>query len=114
MQEEAIEVESNILASNRLNTRSDKDKKKQKEDSPSSSKLVTSDPILDEITKTLKDLKYEIAKMKWEYNKPNKAFKGVGNINTNQFKRLNDVPQLLERERRNVDDKIVVPPFQNN
>jgi hypothetical protein len=46
MQEATIEVESNILASDRLKTRSDKEKKKQREDAPTSSNSATSDPNL--------------------------------------------------------------------
>jgi hypothetical protein len=114
MQEATIEVESNILASDRLKTRSEKDKKKQREDSPASSNPTTSDPKLDEMTKTLKDLTSEIAKLKWESKQPNRAFQGAGNINPNQFRRSNDAPQIMQRERRNVDDQRVVPPFQNN
>jgi hypothetical protein len=34
MQEAVVEVESNILASDKLNTRSNKEKKKQREDTP--------------------------------------------------------------------------------
>jgi hypothetical protein len=71
MQEASIEVESNILASDMLKTRSDKDKKKQREDSLSSSNPATSDPKLDEMTKTLKDLTSKIAKLKWESKQPN-------------------------------------------
>ena len=66
MQEASIEVESNILAWDSLKTRSEKDKKKQREDSPISSNPATSDPKLDEMTKILKDLTSEIAKLKWE------------------------------------------------
>jgi hypothetical protein len=110
----AIEVESNILASYRLKTRFDKDKKKQREESPASSNPATSDPKLDEMTKTLKDLTSEIAKLKWESKQPNRAFQGVGNRNPNQFRRPNDAPQIMQRERRNVDDQRAVRPFQNN
>jgi hypothetical protein len=92
MQEATIEVESNLLASNRLKTRSDKDKKKQREDSPASSNLATYGPKLYEMTKNLKDLTSEIAKLKWEYKQPNKAFQGAGKRNANQFRRLNDAP----------------------
>jgi hypothetical protein len=56
MQETTIEVESNILASDRLKTRFDKDKNKQREHSSASSNPATSDPKLDKMTKTLKDL----------------------------------------------------------
>jgi hypothetical protein len=38
MQEETIEFESNILASDRLKTRSDKEKEKKRDDAPTSSK----------------------------------------------------------------------------
>jgi hypothetical protein len=64
MQEVVIEVESSILASDRLKTISDKDKKKQREDSPTSLNQATYDPKLDEMTKTLKDLTSKIDKMK--------------------------------------------------
>jgi hypothetical protein len=114
MQETSIEVESNILESYWLETRSDKDKKKQREDSPAFSNPATSDPKLDEMTKTLKDITSEIAKIKWESKKPNRAFQGVGNRNPNPFRRLNDAPQIMHREMRNFDDQRVVPPFQNN
>jgi hypothetical protein len=66
------------------------------------------------MTKTLKDLTSEIAKLKWESKQPNITFQGAGNRNQNQFRRPNDAPQVMQRERRNVDDQRVVPPFQNN
>jgi hypothetical protein len=66
------------------------------------------------MTKTLKDLTSKIAKLKWESKQPNRDFQGAGNRNPNQFRRPNDVPQIMQRERRNVDDQRVVPPFQNN
>jgi hypothetical protein len=37
-----------------------------------------------------------------------------GYRNPNQFKRPNNVPQVLPRERKNQDDQKVLPPFQNN
>jgi hypothetical protein len=66
------------------------------------------------MTKTLKDMTSEIAKLKWESKQPNKTFQGGGNTNQNQFRRPNDAPPIMQRERRNVDDQRVVPPFQNN
>jgi hypothetical protein len=95
MQEETIEVDSNILASNRLNTRSEKYKKKHREESPTSSNPTTYDLKLDEMTKNLKDMTYEVAKMKWEYQQPNKYFQQAGNKNPNQFRRSNDSPQMM-------------------
>jgi hypothetical protein len=114
MQEAAIEVESNILASDRLKTRSDKNKKKQREDSPTSSNSATSNPKFDEMNKTLKDLTSEIANLKWESKQPNKDFQGVGNRNPNHFRRPNDAPQIMQREWRNFYDQRVVPPFQDH
>jgi hypothetical protein len=66
------------------------------------------------MTKNLKHLTSEIGKLKWESKQPKKYFQGVGNRNPNQFRRSNDTPQIIQRERRNVDDQRVVPPFQNN
>ena len=114
MHEATIEVESNILALDRLKNRSDKDKKKLREDSPTSSNPSTYDPKLEYMTKTLKDLTSEIAKLKWESKQPNRTFQGADNRNQNQFRRPNDAPQVMQRERRNDDDQRVVPPFQNN
>jgi hypothetical protein len=114
MQEATIEVESNILASEKLKNKSDRDKKKQREELPSSSNPTESDPKLDEVTQTLKSLTSEIAKLKWEAKQPNKPYQDVANRNTNQFRRPNNVPQIMQRERRNVEDQRVVPPFQNN
>jgi hypothetical protein len=114
MHEATIEVESNILASDRLKTRSEKDKNKQREDSLASSNPTTYDPKLYEMTKTLNDLTSERANLEWESKQPKKYFQGDGNKNPNQFRRPNDAPQIIQRERRNVDDQSVVPPFQNN
>jgi hypothetical protein len=95
MQEGTIEVESNILASDRLKTRSEKEKKKHREDAPTSSNPATYDPKLEEMTNNLKDLTSEIAKLNWESKQPNKTFQGVGNRNQNQFRRPNDAPQVM-------------------
>jgi hypothetical protein len=56
MQEETIEVESNILAAERLKKKSDIDKKKKKEDVPYASNTSTYDPKIDEMDKMLKTL----------------------------------------------------------
>jgi hypothetical protein len=90
MQEAALEVESNILASEKLKTKSDRDKKKQREELPSSSNPTESDPKLDEMTRTLKALTSEIAKLKWEAKQPNIPYQDVANKNTNQFRRPNN------------------------
>jgi hypothetical protein len=114
MQEATIEVESNILAAERLKTRSDRDKKKQKEDVPSSSHATTSDPKIDEMDKMLKTLTSELARLKLETKQPNKHVQEGGNRNPNQFRRPQNAPQVMQRERRNQDDQRILPPFQNN
>jgi len=44
---------------------------------------------------TLKDLTSDIAKIKWETKQPNRPYQDDGNINTNQFRRSNNVPQVM-------------------
>jgi hypothetical protein len=66
------------------------------------------------MTKNLKDLTFEIAKLKWESKQPNITFQRDGNKNPNQFRTPNDVSQIMQRERRNADDQRVVPTFENN
>ena len=61
MQDVAIEVESNILAVDKLKSRSDRDRKKKKEELPSSSNS-TSDIKMDEMTKMLKTLTSKMAR----------------------------------------------------
>jgi hypothetical protein len=56
MQEESIEVESNILASEKLKNKSDRDKKKHREELHSSYNPAESNPKLDEVTRILKSM----------------------------------------------------------
>ena len=65
MQDAAIEVESNILTTDKLKSRSDRDRKKQKEELPSSYNS-TSDYKMDEMAKMLKILTSEMARLKME------------------------------------------------
>jgi hypothetical protein len=113
MQEATIEVESNILATDKLKSRGDRDRKKQKEELPSSSH-TTSDSKMDEMDKMLKTLTSEMARLKMEQKQPNRPTQEGGYRNPNQFRRPNNVPQILPRERRNQEDQKVFPPFQNN
>jgi hypothetical protein len=113
MQDAAIEVESNILAADKLKSRNDRERKKQKEELPSSSNS-TSDSKMDEMAKMLKTLTSEMARLKIEQKQPNRPVPEGGYRNPNQFRRPNNVPQILPRERKNQDDQKVLPPFQNN
>ena len=49
-----------------------------------------------------------------EQKQPNRPTQEGGYRNPNQFRRPNNVPQILPRERKNQDDQKVLPPFQNN
>jgi hypothetical protein len=113
MQDVAIEVESNILAADKLKSRSDRDRKKKKEELPSSSN-TTSDSKMDEMAKMLKTLTSEMARLKMEQKQPSRPAQEGGYRNQNQFRRPNNAPQILPRERKNQDDQKVLPPFQNN
>jgi hypothetical protein len=113
MQDATIEVESNILAAHKLKSRSDRDRKKQKEEFPSSSNSA-SDIKMDEMTKMLKTLTSEMARLNMEQKYPNRPAQEGGYKNPNQFRRPNNVPQILPRERKNQDDQKVLPPFQND
>jgi hypothetical protein len=63
MQEATIEVESNILTVEKLKSRGDRDRKKQREELPSSSH-TTSDSKMDEMAKMLKTSTSEMARLK--------------------------------------------------
>jgi hypothetical protein len=113
MQEDAIEVDSNILATDKLKSRGDRDRKKKKEDMPSSSN-TTSDSKIDEMDKMLKDLTSEMEILKMEQKQPSRPAQEGGYRNQNQFRKPNNAPQILPRERKNQEDQNVLPPFQNN
>jgi len=49
-----------------------------------------------------------------EQKQPSRPTQEGGYINPNQFRRPNNVPQILPRERKNQEDQKVLPPFQNN
>jgi hypothetical protein len=112
MQEAAIEVESNMLAAKKLKSRGDRDKKKQKEELPSSSN-ATSDSKMDEMDKMLKNMTYDMEILKMEQKQPSRPTQEGGYINQNQFRRPNNAPQILPRERKNQEDQKVLP-LQNN
>jgi hypothetical protein len=65
MQDVSIEIESNILAADKLKSRSDRDKKKQKEEL-SSYFNTTHDSKMDEMAKMMKTLTTEMERLKME------------------------------------------------
>jgi hypothetical protein len=114
MQEDALEVESNILALHKL--KGNVDRKKQKEEASSSS---IQNPKIDKLAKMLESLTSEMSKIKIENKKP---AKGKGsyeyphrnpNQNPNTFRRNNQQVQISKRERNPTKDQRVKDPLQN-
>ena len=70
------------------------------------------DPKLDALTKMVKSLTTEISKLKMEERLATTKNVSFDQPNRGQFRRPN-VPQILQRERRDVDDQKVQPPFLN-
>jgi hypothetical protein len=107
----ALEVESNILGTNKLRGKYDRDRRKSRvEASTSYSSGVN--PQVDELTKLVQSLSIEMEKMKLE-GKQN--YRNTHNVdNRGNFRRQNNAPQVLQRDQRNRDEQKVQTPLQNN
>jgi hypothetical protein len=114
MQDAALEVESNVLAVNRLRSKSDKDRGRGKSEA-STSGSSTAHPQVDELTKMVKTLSAEMEKIKMEGKQ---TYRNPQNTdNRGNFRRPNNnVPQIMPREQRNRDrdDQRIQTPLQNN
>ena len=106
MQEATLEVESNILASNRLKVNSDQqtyDRKGKKEATPVVSTSQSADSKIDEMVKLVKILPTKLNKLEVEKNSNRPAQEGEINPNNpNQFRRQ-FAPRFIPIERRNND-----------
>jgi hypothetical protein len=113
MQDTTLEVESNILAVNKLRSKADRDKRKGRSEA-STSGSSTSHTQVDELTKLVKSLSVEMEKLKFGgkqgYRNPQNT-DNMGNI-----RRLNNAPQIIQRDKinRDRDDKKIQIPLQNN
>jgi hypothetical protein len=96
-----------------LKPRSDGHRKKKTEELPSSSN-TTSDSKMDEMAKMLKALTSNMSRLNMEQKQPSRPKQEGGYKNKNQFRRPNNAPQILPRERKNQEDQKVFPSFQNN
>jgi hypothetical protein len=113
MQDAAIEVESNVLAADRLRNKADTDSRKGRSEASTSGPSVPH-PQVDELTKMVKSLSAEMERMKVEGRQ---AYKGPQNIeNRGGFRRPNNVASpTIQRERgRDREDQKIQAPFQNN
>jgi hypothetical protein len=114
MQDVALELESNVLAVDRLRNKADKDRGRGRSEA-STSGSSASQPQVDELTKIVKSLSAEMEKMKFEGKK---GYKNIPNIiNRGNFRRPNkNAPQIMPRDPRNKyrdDQKIQNPPRNN-
>jgi hypothetical protein len=78
MQDATLEVESNILATDRLRSKSDRDRRKGRAEASTSDSFVAS-PQVDELTKLVKSLSAEIEKLKVEGRQSNRNPQNVDN-----------------------------------
>jgi hypothetical protein len=113
MQYATLEVESNILAAEKLRGKSDRDRRKGKDEASTSESPVIH-PQVDELTKLVKSLSAEMEKLKLEGRQ---NYRNTHNAdNRGNFRRPNNSPQVLPRDQRNRDrdDKKIQAPLQNN
>jgi uncharacterized small protein (DUF1192 family) len=113
MQDVSIEVESNILAADRLRNQADTNKRKEKSEASTSSPAL-SHPQVNELTQVMNFLKEEVERLRVERKK---MYKGPQKTeNKGGFRRPNNIaPQTMHRERgRDREDQRIQDPFQNN
>jgi uncharacterized small protein (DUF1192 family) len=113
MQDAAIEVESNILAADRLRNQADTDRRKGKSEASTSGPSLPN-PQVSELTQVMNFLKEEVERLKVERRQKYKNPQGTEN--KGGFRRPNNFsPPTMHREKeRDRDDQRIQAPFQNN
>jgi hypothetical protein len=99
MQYVSLEVESNIVASDNLRGKSDRDRRKKKKDEASTFDSFVVHSQVDELTKLVKSLSIEIEKLKSEGKQTYKN--AQNNDNKGNYRRPNNAPQIFPRDPRN-------------
>jgi hypothetical protein len=113
MQDATLEVESNILAVDKIRSKDDRDRRKGRSEA-STSGSSTAHPQVDDLTKLVKSLSAEMEKLKFEgrqsYRNPH------NDDNKGNFKIPNNSPQIIQRDHinRDRDDQKIQAPLQNN
>jgi hypothetical protein len=113
MQDAAIEVESNVLAADRLRNKANVDRRKGRSEAPTSGSLAPH-PQVDELTKMVKSLSAEMERMRMEGRQ---AYKGPQIAeNKGGFRRPNNFtpPNVQKEKGRDREDQKIQAPFQNN
>jgi hypothetical protein len=117
MQEDAIDIERNMIASSKMKQKHDQEEKKMvRED------CGTSDPSgehqeakMDEMSRLIRNMTKKMSIFEIEHRNTNILPQegGIRNPNPNQFRRPPN-PQLMRRERRNEEQPIYLPVKTNN
>jgi hypothetical protein len=113
MQDAALEVESNILAADKLRGKYDRDRGKGRSETLNSSSSIAP-PQTNEVTKLLKSLSARMEKIELEGKK---GYRNSQNTeNRGSFKSPTNAPQIIQRDQRNKDrdDQKIQAPLQNN
>ena len=116
MQEASSEVESNLMASNKLRGKSDHqedEKKKEKNMLPYPSGTKIADSKIEDMNKLMKSMSAKLNRMEMENKSQNKSIQDNDNKNPNQFRGTFNL-RLFPRDRRNNDDHKIQPRFLNN
>jgi ribonuclease HI/uncharacterized small protein (DUF1192 family) len=118
MQDAAIEVESNILAADRLRNQADTNRRKGKSEASVSGSNISSlsvpHPQVNELTQLLNVLKEEMERLKTERKQMSKGPQHTEN--RGGFRRPNNFspPTMHKEKERDKDDQRIQAPFQNN
>jgi hypothetical protein len=113
MQDAAIEVESNILAADRLRNKANTDRRKGRSEASTSGPSLPH-PQVNKLTEIMKFLTEEMEILKVERKQ---TYKGPQNVeNKGGFRRPNNIaPPTMHRERgRDREDQRIQAPFQNH
>jgi uncharacterized small protein (DUF1192 family) len=113
MQDAVVEVESNILAADRLRNQADTNRRKEKSEASTSSPSL-SHPQVNELAQVMNFLKEEVERLKVERRQ---MYKGPQNSeNKGGFRRPNNFspPTMHKEKERDRDDQRIKAPFQNN
>jgi uncharacterized small protein (DUF1192 family) len=118
MQDAAIEVESNILAADRLRNKANTDRRNGRSEASTSDSNISgpslSHPQVNELTQLVNVLKEEMERIKVERRQ---MYKGPQNTeNKGGFRRPNNFapPTMHKEKERDRDDQRIQAPFQNN
>jgi hypothetical protein len=97
MQDATLEIESNIVATNKLRGKFDRDRRKSRVESSTYNSSVVH-PQVDELTKLVKSFSAEMEKLKLE-GKHN-YINTQNDDNRGNFRRQNNAPEVLQRSKK--------------